>query len=177
MVSNETAIANLVYRYAEYIDDGDFAGAAALFRNARIYMGAERGEIGHEEVLALWRKSIVIHPGGTPRTRHLISNPIIEVDEAAGTGSCRTYYTVMQQAGDGPLQAVACGRYHDRFARVDGEWCFSHRDYSLHDLTGDMSRHSYNRAEHQVTDPAIRFASDTSKEKGHDHGREDRRQR
>jgi hypothetical protein len=146
MVSSETAIANLVHRYAECIDSGALEAAAELFRHARVYMGEELGEVGHETVLALWRKSIVIYPDGTPRTKHVITNPIIEVDEEAGTGSCRTYYTVMQQAGDAPLQAVICGRYHDRFERVDGEWRFSHRDYSLHDLPGDMSRHSHNWA-------------------------------
>jgi 3-phenylpropionate/cinnamic acid dioxygenase small subunit len=142
MVSSETAIANLVYRYAEIIDSGDLEGAAELFRHARVYMGPELGEVGHDTVLALWRKSTVIYEDGTPRTKHVITNPIIEVDDAAGTGSCRTYYTVMQQAGDAPLQAVICGRYHDRFARVDGVWRFSYRDYSLHDLPGDLSRHS-----------------------------------
>jgi 3-phenylpropionate/cinnamic acid dioxygenase small subunit len=146
MASSEVAIANLVYRYAECIDSGDLEAASELFRHARVYMGAELGEVGHETVLAIWRKSIVIYPDGTPRTKHVITNPIIEVDEAAGTGSCRTYYTVMQQAGDGPLQAVICGRYHDRFERVGATWRFSHRDYSLHDLPGDMSRHSHNWA-------------------------------
>ena len=29
-------ITNLLYRYAEYIDSGDLAGAAALFEHARI---------------------------------------------------------------------------------------------------------------------------------------------
>ena len=142
MVSSETAIANLVYRYAEIIDSGDLEGAAELFRHARVYMGPELGEVGHETVLEMWRKSFIFYEGGSPRCKHVITNPIIEVDEEAGTGSCRTYYTVMQQAGDGPLQAVICGRYHDRFARVDGVWRFSHRDYSLHDLPGDLSRHS-----------------------------------
>lgn len=146
MASSEIAIANLVYRYAECIDSGDLEAASELFRHARVYMGAELGEVGHEQVLALWYQSIVIYPDGTPRTKHVITNPIIEVDETAGTGTCRTYYTVMQQAGDGGLQAVICGRYHDRFERVDGNWRFSHRDYSLHDLPGDMSRHSHNWA-------------------------------
>ena len=35
MVSSETQITNLLYRYAEYIDSGDFAGAASLFEHAR----------------------------------------------------------------------------------------------------------------------------------------------
>ena len=140
MVSSETAIANLVYRYAELIDSGNFEGAAALFSHARIKVGPR--EIGAGEVLELWRGSIIIYDDGTPRTKHVITNPIIEIDETAGRGTCRSYYTVMQQAGDGPLGAVMCGRYHDAFERSDGVWRFSFRDYSLHDLAGDMSRHS-----------------------------------
>ncbi|MDE2410201.1 MAG: nuclear transport factor 2 family protein [Sphingomonadales bacterium] len=142
MASSEIAIASLVYRYAELIDSGNFEGAAALFAAARIKIGDR--EIGSAEVLQLWRNAVIIHEDGTPRTKHVITNPIIEVDEAAGTGTCRTYYTVMQQVGRGPLEAVMCGRYHDSFERIDGQWRFSFRDYSLHDLPGDMSRHSRN---------------------------------
>jgi hypothetical protein len=144
MPSSETQIANLVYRYAELIDSGNLVGAAALFAHARIKTAI--GVIGPEEVLEMWRDGIIIYEDGTPRTKHVITNPIIEVDEVEGRGSCRTYYTVMQQAGNGPLQAVICGRYHDEFERVDGQWRFSFRDYSLHDLPGDMSRHSANYA-------------------------------
>ena len=142
MASSEVEIANLVYRYAECIDGGDFEGAAALFAHARIKTAL--GEIGSKEVLQMWRDSVIVYEDGTPRTKHVITNPIIEVDEAAGRGTCRTYYTVMQQAGDGPLAPVICGRYHDAFERVDGRWRFSYRDYSLHDLPGDMSRHARN---------------------------------
>ncbi|MNG30044.1 hypothetical protein D3C84_1155770 [compost metagenome] len=42
-----------------------------------------------------------------------------------------------------PLQVIASGRYLDRFARIDGEWCFTAREYRL-DLVGDMSRHLQN---------------------------------
>jgi len=108
MVSSETAIANLVYLYAERIDAGDLEGAAALFANARIK--TPLGEIGADEVLAMWRRAIILYEDGTPRTKHVITNPIIEVDEHAGTGSCRSTYTVMQQAGDGPLQLRALSR-------------------------------------------------------------------
>lgn len=141
MVTSETAIANLVYRYAECIDSGDLEGAAALFTHARINTGL--GEVGSDELLAMWRKSIVLYDG-VPRTKHVITNPIIEVDEEAGTASCRSVYTVIQQAGDSPLQPVICGRYHDKFERgEDGKWRYCFRDYGLIDLIGDMSRHSH----------------------------------
>ena len=56
MASSEVQIANLLYRYAEYIDSGDLEGAAALFTHARVLTGV--GEIGPDEVLAMWRRSI-----------------------------------------------------------------------------------------------------------------------
>lgn len=144
MASSEVLIANLLYRYAEYIDSGDLEGAAALFAHARIALPG--GEIGPDELLALWRGAIILYDG-VPRTKHLVSNPIIEVDEAAGTATCRSVYTVMQQAADGALQPVVCGRYHDRFARAaDGSWHFVWRDYGLMDLVGDMSRHARSAA-------------------------------
>lgn len=144
MASAEVAIANLIYRYAECIDAGDLAGAAALFVRARI--ATPMGEIGHEELLGMWQSGIIMYDG-VPRTKHLVTNPIIEVDEAAGTATCRSVYTVMQQVGDAPLEPVICGRYHDRFARdADGTWHFTFRDYSLMDLLGNMVRHSHNFA-------------------------------
>jgi len=139
MVSSEVAIANLVYRYAEYIDAGDLEGAAALFAHAQIKTAV--GVLDSAQLLQMWRDGIVLY-NGAPRTKHVITNPIIEVDEDAGHGTCRTYYTVLQQVGDTPLQPVICGRYHDRFERVNGAWRFCYRDYSLTDLPGDLSRHS-----------------------------------
>jgi len=37
-----------------------------------------------------------------------------------------------------PIRPVLAGRYHDRFARVDGAWRFAERAY-LVDLTGSES--------------------------------------
>ncbi|MGH7489887.1 MAG: nuclear transport factor 2 family protein, partial [bacterium] len=76
-----------------------------------------------------------------PRTKHVITNPIIEVDEAAGTAMCRSYYTVLQATDAVALQVVAAGRYHDEFECVDGQWRFSFRDYSMLDLQGDLHDH------------------------------------
>lgn len=142
MSDSALAITNLLHRYAEAIDAGHLEEAAALFRHARIEAGGN-GTLDHTGLLALWRRLIVLYPCGTPRTRHLISNPIVEIDEAAGTASARSCYTVFQATEQLPLQAIASGRYRDRFARIDGQWCFTTRAYRL-DLTGDMSRHLHN---------------------------------
>ena len=140
MDTSATAICNLLYRYAEAIDEGRLEDAAALFRHARIETGAA-GPHDPDGHLAHLRKILVIHPCGTPRTRHLVTNPILDIDEAAGTARARSCFTVMQATDELPLQIIASGRYHDRFARIDGEWCFVERDYRQLDFIGDLSRH------------------------------------
>ncbi|HXA13282.1 MAG TPA: nuclear transport factor 2 family protein [Mycobacterium sp.] len=144
MAHPETEIANLLYSYAEYMDSGDFAGAASLFRHARLRVGdggGGDGTVDADTMLSLWRGMVIVYPDGTPRTRHVVTNPIIEVDDAAGTATCRSYYTVLQQTDGFPLQVIVTGRYHDRFERVDGRWRFAYRDYSLIDAAGDVSHH------------------------------------
>jgi 3-phenylpropionate/cinnamic acid dioxygenase small subunit len=144
MLSSHTQITNLLGRYAELIDAGDLEGAAHLFDHARVRMLGVGGDgtVDAAQLLESWKVFIVLYPDGTPRTKHVITNPIVEVDEAAGKASCRSYYTVFQQTDDFPLQPVIEGRYHDEFERVDGVWRWSYRDYSLVDLVGDMSHHA-----------------------------------
>jgi 3-phenylpropionate/cinnamic acid dioxygenase small subunit len=136
----ETQITNLLYRYAECIDAGDLEGAAALFEHARIRIGGP-DTIDATQLLGIWKSLIVLHPDGTPRTKHVTTNPIVEVDEDAGTASCRSYYTVLQQTDDFPLQTIVTGRYHDRFERVDSKWRYSYRDLTLIDMVGDVGHH------------------------------------
>lgn len=140
-MNSATAITNLLYRYAELMDAGDLEAVAALFERARIKTGGGEVVEGSAPMLALWRTHVRLYPCGTPRTKHVITNPIIEVDEAAGTATCRSYYTVFQATPALPLQAICAGRYHDAFVRVDEAWHFSGRDYSLLDLVGDLSQH------------------------------------
>jgi len=140
-MSAETAITNLLYRYAELMDAGDLPGVARLFEGARVKTGGGEVLEGSAPMLALWRAHVRIFPDGTPRTKHVITNPIVEVDDAAGTATCRSYYTVLQQTDDLPLQAICAGRYHDAFVRVDEQWHFSERDYSMLDLVGDLGQH------------------------------------
>ena len=143
MASSETAIANLLYRYAELIDSGDFESAAALFRHCRVISHQGEATVGEGAamLLGIWREKVIVYPDGTPRTKHVITNPIIAVDEVAGTATCRSYYTVLQQVARNTIAPVICGRYHDGFERVDGQWRFCLRDYSLTDLPGDLSAH------------------------------------
>lgn len=140
MSDSAVQIANLLYRYAEHIDAGRLAEAAALFRHASIRLQGRAEPLDADALLALWQRLIVIHPDGTPRTQHVISNPLIEVDETAGRATARSRYTVFQAADGFALQPVVCGRYEDGFVREDGAWRFASRRYLL-DLAGDTHAH------------------------------------
>ncbi|AEF34502.1 MULTISPECIES: nuclear transport factor 2 family protein [Mycobacteriaceae] len=140
--ASAVSITNLLYRYAESMDAGDLDSAAALFGHARLKVGPDADAVlDSAGMLQLWRGLVKIHADGTPRTKHVITNPILDIDEEAGTATCRSYYTVLQQTDTVALQVVAAGRYHDEFERVDGVWRFSFRDYSMLDLKGDLRDH------------------------------------
>ena len=141
MSATALAITNLLYRYTEAMDSGQLEDAAELFRNARIKVRDRAEPLNAAGLLALWRTHVKLYPCGTPRTKHVVTNPIIEIDDDVGKATARSYYTVYQATEGFPLQLIASGRYHDEFERVDGTWGFSYRDYSLLDLTGDMSLH------------------------------------
>ena len=142
MSTDSVAITNLLYRYAECMDNGDFAGAAALFGNARIRIAAgDDGLVDAAGILALWESSVIRYPDGTPRTKHVTTNAIVTIDESGTTATTHSYYDVFQQVDDSPLQPIIAGRYHDQFAKAGGEWQWVERDYTLVDLVGDLSRH------------------------------------
>ncbi|MEA3300870.1 MAG: nuclear transport factor 2 family protein [Pseudomonadota bacterium] len=139
--SSAVAISNLLYLYAELIDSDELELAADLFRHARIKVRHTSESISADELLGIWRRLVRIYSCGTPRTRHLVSNIILDMDEKAGRAKTRSCYTVYQATEDLPIQLIAAGRYHDEFQRPDGVWRFSYRDYSLLDMVGDTSEH------------------------------------
>jgi hypothetical protein len=88
----------------------------------------------------MYRAATRLHEDGTPRTRHVTTNALIEVDEEGGTAQARSYYTVLQQTEALPLQPIICGHYHDTFRRIEGRWWFDTRTMFV-DLVGDLSHH------------------------------------
>ena len=84
--------------------------------------------------------TLIVYDDGTPRTKHVTTNVIIEADEEAGTAVSRAYFTVLQARPRLPLQPITSGRYSDRFERRDGQWRFAERRVRV-DLVGDVSHH------------------------------------
>ncbi len=137
------AISNLMFRYAECVDQADFDGLSRLFANGTIRStSAEESEQGMrgDAVGRFYAATNRVHDDGTLRTRHLATNVRIEIEEADDSASARSYFVVLQATPALPFQPIVGGRYEDRFERVGGEWRFTDR-LVIVDQIGDMSEH------------------------------------
>ncbi|MBW2942211.1 nuclear transport factor 2 family protein [Zhongshania aquimaris] len=138
--SDYNQVRNLIMRYAYYIDHGDIEGMSQLFSRATVHF--EDGKIidsSPTEIEELFRAFLKIYPNGTPRTKHVISNLIIEPIEK-NYWTAKSYVTVFQQTDDFPLQPIITGEYHDKFEKAGNSWRFAER-YIINDLFGDLSSH------------------------------------
>ena len=135
-------ILTLIHRYAELIDAGDFDGVAALLGEAELTAaGSDATTVGREAIARLFGATTRRYEDGTPRTKHVTTNVIVEVGQDGATASARSYFTVLQAVpGVVALQPVIAGRYADRFALVEGNWRFVHR-HIVPELLGDLSAH------------------------------------
>lgn len=136
-VTDTLAIHELLYRYAELVDAGDFDGVGRLLRR-----GSFAGVEGAEAIAQLFAATTRRYPehGNTPRTRHLVLNPIVAVD--GDTAAARSTFCVVQATETVPLQPIVVGRYRDTFAHDDDGWYFTARDVDVEHV-GDVSAHLY----------------------------------
>jgi 3-phenylpropionate/cinnamic acid dioxygenase small subunit len=136
------AVTELLYRYAELIDAGDFDGVGVLLARATFGGPASGVASGAEVIARLFAKTTRRFPDfdDAPRTRHLVLNPIVEVDGDAATA--RSTFCVLQQTESVPLQPIVVGRDFDRFARDadDRNWHFTERKVDVQ-MIGDVSSH------------------------------------
>jgi 3-phenylpropionate/cinnamic acid dioxygenase small subunit len=137
--SSYRAIESLIAAYAELVDDGDFEGVGRLLANAT-FAGATGSVTGGNAIEKMLRDNVIVYADGTPRTKHLITNVAIEVDEESATATARSYFTALQPLPGLGLQPIVSGRYYDRFERHEGRWRFLERRVRT-DLVGDTSHH------------------------------------
>ena len=136
-------IQNLLNRYSDAVDRGDFEKVGEMFREADVYFpGEEKPSIrkGTGDFAKHLRKWTRVFPDtGNPKTRHLCVNPIIDFDDATHA-RCQTYFVVFQAAEGVPLQPIITGTYLDRFEKRKDGWLFSERR-ELVGQTGNLSAH------------------------------------
>ncbi len=141
--SSYRAIERLIAAYAELVDDGEFESVGRLLAEAT-FTGATGSVIGRNAIEKMLRENVIVYADGTPRTKHLITNVAIEVDEESGTATSRSYFTALQPLPGRGLQPIVSGRYYDRFERHEGRWRFLERRVRT-DLVGDTSHHLRRR--------------------------------
>lgn len=140
MADASTEIHNLLFRYAEGIDLGEFDAVADLLADAEVGAAGGPTATGRAALATMFTATTRRYEDGTPGTKHVTTNVILEIDDEAGTAAARSYWTVLQAVPGLPLQPILAGRYHDRFLRADGVWRFAERRYLI-DLVGDLSHH------------------------------------
>lgn len=133
-------ITSLVHEYAERLDAGDLDAVAALFEQATWRSDAAgRALRGIDEVRRVYDRVVLYD--GSPRTKHLISNLVVDIDPGAATAGGRCCFTVLQGVVPGePIEVILGGRYLDRFEKIAGRWRFADRLF-VTDVVGDLSRH------------------------------------
>lgn len=137
----------LVVAYCERLDAGDFDGVAALFADGAFRSPAGTNLVGRDAVRSQY-DAVIRYDDGTPRTKHVLGNLVIDADADGGIGRARCTFTVLQAIetpAGGAVQPVLSGRYHDHFARAGDTWHFTER-LVLPDLYGDLSHHMRPRS-------------------------------
>jgi 3-phenylpropionate/cinnamic acid dioxygenase small subunit len=156
--SDESAIAALVFAYAELLDEGRFEELAELLGDASLRSDAPAAdEAGHddrsdahgdevpvlagrERILQFYRSAVIVYDDGTPGTQHVTTNLRVDVADDGISASANSYFTVLQAVDSLQLQPIVAGRYRDRFEKRASTWRFVERRFSTR-LVGDLSRH------------------------------------
>jgi hypothetical protein len=133
-------ITALVHSYALLLDGGDMDGVAALFEHST-WRSEPAGQVlrGVEQIRPVYEQLKTY--GGSPRTKHLLTNLTVDVEAGASTASAHCYWTVLQNIEAGrPIEIILSGQYTDKFEKIDGVWHFADRLITV-DLTGNASAH------------------------------------
>jgi ketosteroid isomerase-like protein len=134
---DKLAIRELLERYMRYNDDGAVDRVIGVFAEDGIYQVSGNVLRGHGEIREFLGRSgaftdgrpLWTEPGELykqPRSVHVMSNPIIEVDGDEATAE--SDFVVVNRGADGHAYISLVGRYRDRLRRQgDGRWLISKR--------------------------------------------------
>lgn len=134
------AIQNLIHAYAYCLDGGRLDDLGELFAHADVHFEGTPAPVRSDPqaVTKMFTDFLRLYDG-RPRTRHVISNVVIEFDSVT-EARATSYVVVFQQTEKLPLQPIITGDYADRFVKLDGKWRFAER-YIRNDLFGNLSAH------------------------------------
>lgn len=126
--ADKLAIREVIERYMRYNDNGDFDAIAALFDEDATFQVFGNVLVGRPAIHAFFTRifttTLTQWPADgslflQPRSVHISSNPIIEVDGDQATAE--TDFQVVGRDDDGHVVVTLVGRYRDRFRRAGGD--------------------------------------------------------
>ncbi len=131
-ISAHEAIRNLLARYSFLLDSANYAKWGELFgADATLELNGAVWARGGEGIAKKMSDLMATQPkpitgfAGDHMYRHIFTNVLIDVDEAAGAAEAESYFFVLH-VDKGSAPAIrGGGRYHDKFARTGGAWHFT----------------------------------------------------
>jgi ketosteroid isomerase-like protein len=119
------AIRDLFHAYRKLLDRRDLIGYSQLFTDdAEWHGGSMRASGGPPAILAMLRERYL--PDEPADDRHLVVNPVIEVD--GDHAHATSTYVVVGRAADGEPELRMVGEYVDELRRCEnGHWRFARR--------------------------------------------------
>jgi hypothetical protein len=130
--SDVAAIERLVHAYTERVAQGDLEGIADLFVHGGVSGDAHpEPAMGRDAVLELYRTTLSSRGDGPRRLRVVTTDLDVRIDEAAGTATCTSRFTVFPSDPTITDTVLFVGRYLDQFALFDGTWAFTRRHVAL----------------------------------------------
>ena len=101
-LETEDEITRLLIAYGSSIDSGRLDDMARLFENGVWYLNDDLPFRGFEELSHVLRENVLLDDG-VPRTRHVISNIRIDLDDDASSARAQSYVKGAATAGSGTL--------------------------------------------------------------------------
>jgi hypothetical protein len=135
----EDAIKRIIYRYCTGIDSGQLDKTAQLFTHGTWFLNPDQPIAGFKAVSEFLNNNVMLYDG-VPKTRHCVSNTVVDLDEDLRSARAQSNVIVYQTVQPRMPEIIFQGGYKDTFHQIEGVWFFNERHICT-DGIGDMSRH------------------------------------